>query len=191
MSSTDLGGNMATIFSHAVAAVALGKTYTPQRMAWRFWVLTVLCSVLPDIDVIGFAFGIRYGDLFGHRGITHSLFFALLLSCAVVLLFFKEVAQGRGRGGLVAYFALVTASHPLLDAMTNGGLGVALFAPFDSARYFLPWRPIEVSPIGMDFFSSRGMEVMMSEIVWIWLPSLALILVVWLYRHLARRVAAH
>ena len=178
---------MATIFSHAVAAVAIGKACTPNKMAWRFWALTVLCSILPDIDVIGFAFGIRYGDLFGHRGITHSLFFALLLGCAVVLLFFKEGAQSISKSGLIAYFALVTASHPLLDAMTNGGLGVAFFAPFDATRYFLPWRPIEVSPIGMDFFSPRGMEVLMSEIVWIWLPSLALILAVWLYRHLAQR----
>src|SRR6267378_8050335 len=48
--------------------------------------------------------------------------------------------------GLWRFFFLATASHGLLDAMTNGGLGVAFFAPFCDTRYFLPWQPIVVSP---------------------------------------------
>jgi inner membrane protein len=53
----------------------------------------------------------------------------------------------------------------VLDAMTNGGLGVAFFAPFDTTRYFFPWRPITVSPIGVgSFFTHRGALVVLSEI---------------------------
>src|SRR5215831_7502105 len=55
-------------------------------------------------------------------------------------------AAGIGRFALFAYLFLATASHGVLDAMTNGGLGVAFFSPFDTTRYFLPWRPIRVSP---------------------------------------------
>ena len=33
--------------------------------------------MLPDLDVIGFFFGVRYDDMLGHRGITHSLAFAM------------------------------------------------------------------------------------------------------------------
>lgn len=52
--------------------------------------------------------------------------------------------------------------------MTNGGLGVAFFAPFSSARYFLPFRPIEASPISITaFFTYRGLEVLESEMLWI------------------------
>jgi len=40
----------------------------------------VLCSVIPDLDAIGFRFGIHYGDFWGHRGFTHSLIFAALLA---------------------------------------------------------------------------------------------------------------
>ena len=59
------------------------------------------------------------------------------------------------------YFFLATASHGLLDAMTDGGLGVAFFSPFDNRRYFLPWTPIRVSPIGIEpFFTARGLEVL-------------------------------
>jgi len=76
---------------------------------------------------------------------------------------------------LLALFA-ATASHGLLDAFTNGGLGVAFFAPFDSARYFFPFRPIAVSPIGIArFFTRRGAEVLLSEIEWVWTLSAVLL----------------
>jgi len=91
----------------------------------------------------------------------------------VVILFFSAVAKfSKLWWGLVAFFFLATASHGMLDAMTNGGRGVAFFAPFSDARFFFPWRPIEVSPLGIDrFLSARGMEVMISEFKWIWIPS--------------------
>lgn len=170
-------GKMPSIFSHAVCATALGAVYAPKRMPVRFWVLTVICSILPDADVVGFAFGVRYGDVLGHRGITHSLVFALVASWLVVLLAFREHTEGKAKISLFVYFFAVTVSHPLLDALTNGGLGVALFAPFDASRYFLPSRPIEVSPIGAGFFSARGLSVLISEIKWVWLPSLAVMLI--------------
>ncbi|MFL6227476.1 MAG: metal-dependent hydrolase [Pyrinomonadaceae bacterium] len=176
---------MPTIFTHAVAAVALGKTYARAPVPPRFWLLTAACAMLPDADVLGLAFGVRYGDVLGHRGLTHSLAFALCVGFAVVKLWFREVETStRRRLGLVAYFFVVTASHGALDALTNGGLGVAFFAPFDARRYFFPWRPIEVSPIGLGFFSGRGAEVFASEFVWVWLPSLALVAAVWGVRKL-------
>ena len=62
--------------------------------------------------------------------------------------------------------------------MTNGGLGVAFFAPFSDARYFLPWRPIVVSPISIRaFVGPRGLQVMWSEIGWIWAPSAVVFLI--------------
>jgi inner membrane protein len=68
------------------------------------------------------------------------------------------------------YLFLATASHGILDAFTDGGLGVAFFSPFDSTRYFFPFRPIEVSPIGARFFSERGLSVFYNELAWVWLP---------------------
>jgi inner membrane protein len=64
--------------------------------------------------------------------------------------------------------------------MTDGGLGVAFFSPFDNHRYFLPWTPIRVSPIGLGrFFSPRGLEVLQSELLWIWLPAAVLAIAAW------------
>jgi inner membrane protein len=60
-----------------------------------------------------------------------------------------------------------------LDAMTDGGLGIALLSPFDNHRYFFPWTPIVVSPIGLrGFFSNWGLRVMISEITYVWAPLL-------------------
>ena len=141
-------------------------------------VVEEVSAAFPDVDVIGFRFGIQYGDMLGHRGLTHSLAFAFILGCLVALLAFREVKIfSLDWWKLAIYFFVVTASHGVLDALTNGGLGVAFFAPFSNERYFFPWRPIEVSPIGLrPFLSYRGLLVILSEIAWIWIPSVLLVL---------------
>ena len=75
---------------------------------------------------------------------------------------------------LALYFAIVTASHGVLDAFTNGGPGVAFFAPFDDTRYFFPWRPVPVSPLAANFFSEWGWRVFRAELVMVWLPAAAI-----------------
>jgi inner membrane protein len=137
------------------------------------------------VDAISFYFGVQRGSMLGHRGITHSLFFALLVALLVVRAAFgKTPAFSKGWWSLFIYFFAVTASHGLLDALTDGGSGVAFFAPFDATRYFFPWRPIEVSPIGFRFFSSRGLDVIVSEFVWVWIPAILLVASALVYRRL-------
>jgi inner membrane protein len=172
---------MPSIFSHAIFAASVSKAFTPNPLPGSFWVLTAGCAVLPDADVIAFAFDIPYGSMLGHRGFTHSVAFAVLTGVTVGL-FASRKPKAPGTGWLILYFTLVTLSHSLLDMLTNGGLGVALFAPVSGERYFLPWRPVEVSPIGMRFFSARGVEVVVSEIAWIWLPGLFILLGAWVFR---------
>jgi inner membrane protein len=166
---------MASAFSHAIAAVAIGSMFTSAPRPARFWVLGMTCAVLPDADVVGFAFGIPYEHMLGHRGLSHSLVFAVLLAAIIVAAAFSGETYAGQRTKLWWYLFAATASHGLLDAMTTGGLGVAFLAPFSDSRYFLPWRPILVSPISITrFFTERGLAVFRSEIVWIWLPSLIL-----------------
>jgi inner membrane protein len=162
---------MPTIVTHGFVAAALGKGLTAGRVPARFWFLSVLCSILPDVDVLGFRLGIRYQDMLGHRGLSHSLVFAIFLSLIVTLLAFPQVRQKWTRFLLFSYFFTVTASHGVLDAMTDGGLGIAFFAPFDNTRYFFPFRPIKVSPIGLAFLSARGLDVAWSEFLWVCIPS--------------------
>ena len=111
-------------------------------------------SFLPDADVIGFGFGVRYEDEWGHRGATHSLAFALAVGVALGLLA-PLVRRSAVRTGVMT--TLVLASHSLLDTFTDGGLGCALLWPFDDTRYFAPWRPLPVSPIGLGYLLLYGM----------------------------------
>jgi inner membrane protein len=164
---------MPSAFSHAVAALGIGAAFFGRDVPARVLAVGALCAALPDADVIGFRFGLRYGDLLGHRGLTHSFFFAAVLAALAAPLVRTE--GGPRLAKLWAYLFLATASHGLLDAMTDGGLGVAFFAPFRNARYFFPFRPIVVSPIGIArFFSGRGLAVIKSELLWVWLPSAVL-----------------
>jgi inner membrane protein len=144
----------------------------------------------PDIDVVCQRFGIKYTDMLGHRGLTHSLLFAACLSGVVVLLAFRKPLEGISRKTLFVLFFVSTVSHAVLDAMVDGTLGVAFFAPFTSARYFLPWRPIVSSPIGLAFFSMTGATVIMNELVWIWAPSILVILTPWLRKRFSRSTAS-
>jgi inner membrane protein len=140
---------------------------------------TAICAVLPDVDVIGFPLGIRYDDMLGHRGLTHSIPFAVVVGFVAARSCAKSDALGVGSWRLEvlwAFFAVITASHGLLDALTNGGRGIAFFAPFSNHRFFFPWRPIQVSPIGVGFFSARGLAVLQSELRWILLPSVIIAL---------------
>jgi inner membrane protein len=163
-----------TLITHALTAAALGQLAEPEwRKQPQFWAAAVACSVLPDVDVIGFSLGVRYGDLWGHRGMTHSLLFSATVATFLTALF-KNTGAVRWKPALIFFF-LASASHGLLDALTDGGLGVAFFSPFVAERYFFPWTPIHVSPIGMiAFFSTRGMRVLWSEALWVWIPTLTL-----------------
>ena len=125
---------------------------------WRRMMAWSALSLLPDVDAIGFVLGVPYEAPFGHRGATHSVVFAIL--CGVVI-----AAVARERRVWMGVMAMgVGATHPLLDALTNGGLGVALWWPFSVERFFAPWRPLPVAPIGVGLVSWRGARVMLIEL---------------------------
>lgn len=159
---------MASLFGHAAAGATLAYITgaTPRR---RLIVLAAVSAVLPDIDAIGFFMGVPYERVWGHRGFTHSILFAAIWGVVVGTWCFptrRLIASG------VLFVA--TLSHGLLDAMTTGGHGVGFFIPFQNERYFFPWHPIAVSPIGVRrFFTERGLRVIYSELFYIGVPCAA------------------
>lgn len=160
---------MPTIFTHALIPLATGAAAGRDRVPVRLALLGAFLAIAPDFDVAGFRLGIGYASQWGHRGFTHSLTFAALVAG---MLAWTVVRQKRPRAFLFLFACMM--SHALLDLLTDGGQGVMLFWPFDQARYFLPWQPIRVSPIGARFFSERGLETVWSELALIWLPTLTM-----------------
>jgi inner membrane protein len=138
----------------------------------RLLFASILLPILPDADAL-LAPWIPYAHPFGHRGFTHSLLFAALVGAWAAALAIRG-KWGHSFLKLAIFFAAITASHGLFDAMTNGGLGVAFFAPFDNTRYFLPWRPIPVSPMSAaGLMTSHGLRVVSWEFALFWLFAIA------------------
>lgn len=171
---------MPTVITHAAIPLVLGAALGARAIPARLAVAGAFAAMLPDLDVVAFRFGIAYADAFGHRGASHSLLFAAAVGTIGLL-----CARGlRSRAGpAAAWLFACAASHPLLDALTNGGLGVALLWPWHEVRLFAPWRPVEVSPFGAHFFSARGVAVLWSELRWIGLPALGFAGVITAFRH--------
>ena len=167
---------MPTIFSHAVFAAVTGKAFLKKPVSGWFWLLTAGCAMIPDADVLGYSLGVARGGMFSHRGFTHSIMFAILFGIFTAFIARRFLKTPLSFAALAIFFSLATLSHPLLDMLTNGGSGVALFAPFSGERFASPWRPIEVSPIGLRFFSDRGVVVILSELLWVWLPAFAVLM---------------
>jgi inner membrane protein len=166
---------MPIILTHMAVPLAIGVGAGARIIPRRLLIAGAIGAMLPDLDVIGFRFGIEYASDFGHRGFTHSLMFAAMFALAGAAAWrYFHTSVNR-----VFWFLFVSiASHGILDCFTDGGRGVALLWPFSSERFFAPLQPIHVSPIGVSrFLSGRGLDVLASEMVWVWLPCLLLAVV--------------
>lgn len=166
--------------THAIVPLAIAAAAGRSRISPKIALTGAALAILPDADVVGFALGIDYADTWGHRGATHSLVFAALTAAGIAL-----VWERARTFTAFLFLAFAMASHGLLDTLTNGGLGAALWWPFDNVRIFAPVTPIRVSPIGLDFLSARGVVTLVSELKWVWLPCAAVAIAGWGVRHAA------
>ena len=151
---------------HLAVGLALGRLESGERStAGRAWSMALLAglAVLPDADVIAWRYGVGYDSILGHRGAAHSLAAALAVGLVAGLVA-RRLGAGFARGAKFA--ALAVASHGPLDMLTDGGGGIALLWPFTSERWFVPWRPIPVAPIGLDYLSREGLAVFTTELLY-------------------------
>ena len=171
---------MPTILTHAFTGVASGVAVYKRSFPKWFWILTALLPVIPDADVISFKLGIPYSSFWGHRGFFHSLFFSCVLGTVTGFILAWVEKREWKKGFLYAgYFSIVTSLHGILDAFTNGGLGIALLSPFIEKRYFFPVTPIKVSPIGIkSFLDGRSIDILTNEILWVWVPFICVALLI-------------
>lgn len=168
---------MASIFGHAIVGYTVSKIISNNNSKLLL-VLAIASTILPDIDVLTFNFGIPYEAPFGHRGFTHSILFAVLWATLLMFVFGK---LNRIIWWIVIFIS--TISHGILDAMTSGGRGVGFFIPFHNERYFFPFREIIVSPIGIErFFSERGIRVIFSELKYVFLPCFLILVLFYFIR---------
>jgi inner membrane protein len=156
---------MASVFTHFIVGAALALSAIESvsiRGAMPRWVIPVssgLMAVAPDLDTFVMrALGIPYSSFFGHRGFFHSPFFLIVFSAILAAM------AARRHAWIAILWAGCAITHPLLDALTDGGSGVMLLFPFSEARLFFPWTPIHVSPLGAIAFFRKAGYILRSEV---------------------------
>lgn len=169
---------MPTIITHAAVPLCLGIGLGTRLIPPRLLFAGIALSMLPDADVLAFKFGVAYGNAFGHRGFTHSLLFAFIVPLLCLL-----IGRRWFKAGLIRCWLFLTAcllSHSLLDSVTTGGKGVGWLWPWSDARFFAPWQVIRVAPFALSQYATpRGIQVIISELQWVWLPGAALAGLLW------------
>lgn len=175
---------MATIYTHAAVGLGLGKLFTSRPMPWSFWALAAALPVLPDLDAFS---ACPYGAMCGHRGFTHSLLFGVAIAAVAAPISFRHFQMRFWP--LAGILFAITASHAVLDVLTDGGFGIPLFWPVSNQR-FGPCGPIHVSDLGFGFPNPWTSRSIRTELLYVWAP-LALILAIvsscrWFYDHRGR-----
>jgi inner membrane protein len=148
----DIFFDMPTFVGHSMVGlsvcVPLQRTPLGKVMSFPCWLaLMVIVSLLPDLDVLMLRW-FPYSHPLSHRGLGHSLLFALVVAfCITMSCNLAGILHGKLFTFILVWLlvASVMGMHGLLDALTDGGLGIGLLSPLNLRRYFFPIRPIPVA----------------------------------------------
>lgn len=179
---------MPTILTHAVIGAAIPTMAAPKSGRLRITATAICCACVADLDAAGLAMGIPYASFWGHRGFFHSPFWSILLAWLLAFIFYRKRKRfSRSWWQIVCLLTAAGMTHPLLDTLTHGGLGVALLAPFSETRFSFGWQPIPAAPIRADWlFSADATELILTEILVLWIPAWILVGLVRLWTDLHR-----
>jgi inner membrane protein len=164
---------VASPITHAFVGVAFPVVLFGRTVRLPIALLSLSCAIIPDLDkvaakVLGTFGTITLASIWSHRGISHSLLFALLLSLVSLFLAVRRRWSSESRRRLFLLFFLVSVSHGLIDIFA-GTYGVALFAPFSATRYLYSITAISSTNFWQSFTPAMG-PVLVKEMLWIWFP---------------------
>ena len=173
---------------HLAVGAAIGAVYSQQVGARpRVAILAFAALALaPDLDLVSGYLGAFPNTPVAHRGITHSVFFALVVALAAGSLF-RGTSRSRLLTGIWVFAAL--ASHGLLDTMSRLGSGPMLFWPLTQAQYEFPWRPIPGVLTAEHYLTPSAIPTLVVETM-LFFPFLAYALTFFLPKPLVREAAS-
>ena len=170
---------VATAFTHAFVGASIASLPDTSVPKVKLCLVGAALAVAPDLDIAAFGLGLPYDHPLGHRGFTHSVLFAALAG-AVGAGLLSSWRQAPNAARVAVVLAAAVASHGLLDAFTDAGLGVAFLFPWSEGRFFFPWRPLATSPLSIRaFFDGPAAPILLNEFLLVWLPTL---LGLWIWR---------
>lgn len=120
--------------THIVLGAAIGEAMLGKKLGKKGMLWGALANSLPDVDVIANAFTDPVNALLIHRGLTHSFFFALLVSPILAYFFYKSHLKNKlAFKNWLLFFLIAIATHDLIDVFTAYGTG--LLEPFSHKRF--------------------------------------------------------
>ncbi len=119
--------------THIVVGACAGELIAGKQAGKKAMLLGALANSLPDIDIIASAWCSVSKDLLVHRGFTHSILFALLVSPLLALVSSKRFRTDNisMRKWLIFWLSLILL-HLCMDCCNAYGTG--LFEPFSHMR---------------------------------------------------------
>jgi inner membrane protein len=128
-------------FAHALVGATLAAAIHTRPDSLRYRIAVISGAILANAPDLDFLLVFTLHSKAWHRGFTHSLAFAGLVS----LLFVLTLGQRHVRDALA--YGLAFTSHCLLDYVTTKeGGGVELFWPFSVERLMLGWAGLSEIP---------------------------------------------
>jgi inner membrane protein len=120
--------------THIVLGAAVGEATLGRREGNRAMLWGAIAGSLPDFDVAFTWLFNPVDGLFVHRGFSHSIFFAVLISPALGYIIKKLYGENKHTGiwpwTLLSFMAIM--SHNLIDCFNT--YGTELLAPFSNER---------------------------------------------------------
>ncbi len=109
----------------AVGEAVLGKEEGNKAMLWG-----AIAGTIPDLDILIYPFIDEVQQLAIHRGLSHSILFAILASFPLGMLFSKMYKHSSPWKKWAKLFFWCFFTHAMLDSFTN--YGTQIFYPFSS-----------------------------------------------------------
>lgn len=119
--------------THIALGACMGEAFAGRTVGRKALLWGALAQSIPDIDFIGAFWQDSSTHLMGHRGFTHSILFALLMTVLLAALAEKwHRPHNISLGRWIAFFAAAILGHLFLDAFNTYGVG--WFEPFSHYR---------------------------------------------------------
>ncbi len=129
--------------THSALGAAFAGLVTGKRDDLRIPACGALAGALPDIDIIPTLFLGPLSQLDLHRGITHSIVFALLISPILGFIISRILGKNAVHKRFTTWYLIILLgilSHIVLDCFTS--YGTRIFLPFSDFR--VAWGTIAI-----------------------------------------------
>jgi inner membrane protein len=120
--------------THIAIGACIGEAIAGKKIGKRAMLWGAFANSLPDLDFIASFWLPMDRNLLAHRGLTHSIFFSLLVAPLLAWLAYRWHKQkGMSYPSWILFIGIEIFCHLFLDLFNNYGVG--LLEPFSQERF--------------------------------------------------------